>query len=317
MGICKGLVRTAVIVGLAGGAAVLVAGPERVGAILTQTRNSVNCQLDKVIDDPVALREQLRDLEGQYPKRIADVRGDLAELREQVAQLNNDRAVSSRVVELADRDLSTLQPMIQKAEAMTASTSGVYTTNSSYSPTVVRIAFGHEQLDLKQAYSRAEQAEQARAVYSGRVNEIDKDLGYLSEQETRLTDLVTTLETEQAQFQSQLWQLDHQIDAIGRNDRMIKVMQKRQETIEQHSRYRVASLDQLTARFAEIRTKQEAKLQSLGKSSGRMNYEDRARIDLDARTTPKATESGFTRPVTPTVTVIRPEAEATAQPRID
>jgi len=316
MGICKGLVRTAVIVGLAGGAAVLVAGPERVGAILTQTRNTVNGQLDKVIDDPVALREQLRDLEGQYPKRIGDVRGDLAELREQVAQLNRDRAVSARVVELADNDLATLQPMIQKAEAMTASTSGVYTTSSNYSPTLVRIAFGHEQLDLKQAYSRADQAEQVRAVYSGRVGEIDKDLGYLSEQETRLADLVTTLETEQAQFQSQLWQLDHQIDAIGRNDRMINVMQKRQETIEEHSRYRVASLDQLTARFAEIRTKQEAKLQSLGKAHGRLNYEDRAKIELDARTSAKAPTAGFSQAVTPTVTVIRPEGERPAA-RID
>ncbi len=315
MGICKGLVRTAVIVGLAGGAAVLIAGPERLGAILTQTRNSVNCQIDKVIDDPVALREQLRDLEGQYPKRIADVRGDLAELREQVAQLNRDRAVSVRVVELADGDLATLQPMIQKAEAMTQSSSGVY-TSTSYAPPVVRIAFGHEHLDLKQAYTRAEQAEQVRAVYTSRVAEIDKDLGYLSEQESRLADLVTTLETEQAQFQSQLWQLDHQIDAIGRNDRMINVMQKRQETIEEHSRYRVASLDQLTSRFAEIRTRQEAKLQALSKSHGRMNYEDRAKYELDARTTSKAPDAGFSRPVTPTVTVIRPESEK-APARID
>lgn len=315
MGICKGVVRTAVITGLVGGAAVLVAGPERVGAILTQTRNSVNGHIDKAIDDPVALRQQLRDLEGQYPKRIADVRGDLAELREQVAQLNRDRDVSARVVELAEADLSTLQPMIQKAEAMGAANSGVY-TSSSYAPPVVRIAFGHEQLDLKQAYGRAEQAQQVRAVYSARIGEIDKDLGYLSQQEARMADLVATLETEQAQFQSQLWQLDHQIDAIGRNDRMIEVMQKRQETIEEHSRYRVASLDQLTSRFAEIRSKQEAKLQSLSKAHDRMNYEDRAKIELDARNIQKVPTADFGTPARPSVTVIRPEGQRPAA-RID
>ncbi len=316
MGICKGLVRTAVITGLAGGAAVLVAGPERVGAILTQTRNHVNCQLDKAIEDPIALRQQIRDLEGQYPKRIADVRGDLAELREQVAQLNRDREISARVVELAQSDLTTLQPMIQKAEAMGAATSGVY-TSATYSAPVVRISFGHEQMDLKQAYARAEQAQQVLAVYSGRIGEIDKDLGYLSQQETRLADLATTLETEHAQFQSQLWQLDRQIDAIGRNDRLIEVMQKRQETIDEHSRYRVASLDQLTGRFAEIRTKQEAKLQTLGKHSETVNYERRAQTELDARNAQKpAPTADFSRQVKPNVIEIRPDSPASAA-RID
>lgn len=311
MGICKGLVRTAVITGLVGGAAVLVAGPERVGAIVTQTREKVNSHLDKCIDDPIALRQQIRELEGQYPKRIAEVRGDLAELHEQVAQLNRDRDVSVRVVELADADLTTLTPMIQKAESMAAQNTGVYTGTSVGAP-IVRISFNNESLDLKQAYGRAEQAQQVRGVYAQRVSEIDKDLGYLSQQEARLTELATTLETEHAQFQSQLWQLDRQIDAIGRNDRLIEVMQKRQETIDEHSRYRVASLDQLTSHFAEIRTKQEAKLQTLGKHTETENYENMAKRQLDARNLQKPGAVEFSRPVKPTIIEIRPESEGPA-----
>lgn len=325
MGLCKGLVRYSVIAGLVGGAAVLVAGPERVSALIHQTRDKVNEQIDKAIDDPVALRQQLHDLEGQYPAKISDVRGDLAQLKEQVAQLQRDREISARVVELAQADLATLQPMLTKAEATMSQTAGVFTSSNAVVPSV-RIVLNNESLDVKEAYARAERMQQVTGVYSARVNDIDRDLGYLAQQEQRLSDLVTTLETERQSFQSQMWALDRQIDAISRNDRIIDVMEKRQESIEEHSRYRVASLDQLTARFAEIRSRQEAQLESLGSAKATMNYERRAQIEMDAR---KATVGPMplpSRPGRPQVIEIRPDsttgagATNTAQPvahRID
>lgn len=309
MGFTKCLVRYSVIAGLVGGAAVLVAGPERVGAILTQTREKVNAQLDKAIEDPIALRQQLRDLEGQYPGRISEVRGDLAELREQVSQLKRDRDISSRVVDLAQGDLGALQPLITKAEAALSDASGVYASTMSVAP-VVRIAFNNESLDVSEAYSRAERMQQVIGVYGAKVTDIDRDLGYLADQEQRLSDLTAQLETEHAQFTSQLWALDRQIDSIGRNDRLIDMMEKRQATINEHSRYRVNSLDQLQARFAEIRTKQEAKLASLGKAKEQMNYETKAKIDLDARNVIHGPAlPSFNKPK-PNVIEIRPDSDA-------
>jgi hypothetical protein len=58
-------------------------------------------------------------------------------------------------------------------------------------------------------------------------------------------------------------------------------MQKRQATIENHSRYRAASLDQVTARFADIRAKQEAKLQAFSQTSDCQNYENAAKYLLE------------------------------------
>lgn len=324
MGLCKGLVRYSVIAGLVGGAAVLVAGPERVSALIHQTRDKVNQQIDKAIDDPVALRQQLHDLEGQYPAKISDVRGDLAQLKEQVSQLQRDREVSARVVDLAQGDLATLQPMLARAEATVSQASGVYASTNASAP-IVRVVFNNETLDVKEAYARAERMQQVTAVYSGRVTDIDRDLGYLGTQEQRLSELLTTLETERQSFQSQMWALDRQIDAISRNDRIIDVMEKRQESIEEHSRYRVASLDQLTARFAEIRSKQEAQLQSLGTSGSTMNYEQRAKIEMDARKASVGPVQITPRPARPQVIEIRPENTSagvtnTAQPvshRID
>ena len=122
-GIARNIVRIAVISGAVGalgvGAATLVAGPDRVGAFFTQTRSCINAKIDEQITDPVALRAQLRDLQSQYPERIGQVRSDLAQLREQRAQLERDMAVSNRVVDLADQDSEKLTMALEHAQSAT------------------------------------------------------------------------------------------------------------------------------------------------------------------------------------------------------
>src|SRR5258705_7935284 len=84
--VIKHVIRTSVIGGLVLGAAVAIAGPDRIGALFHQTRDVINRKIDKNITDPLALRIHLRDLRAQYPQRIADVKGHLAELREREGQ---------------------------------------------------------------------------------------------------------------------------------------------------------------------------------------------------------------------------------------
>src|SRR5215471_11066205 len=110
----RNLVRFGVIAGLVGGTALVIATPDRIGALFTQTQNHINSAIDKHIEDPVALRAQMKKLEGEYPSRIAEVQGDLAELREQKSQLQRELAVSDRVVSLAQGDLEQLQGMIAR-----------------------------------------------------------------------------------------------------------------------------------------------------------------------------------------------------------
>lgn len=267
----KCVVRWAVITGLVGGAAVVIAGPERVCALVTQTRSKINAGLDKAIDDPVALRAQLKSLEGQYPQRIAEVRGDLAELQAQVGQLNRDLQISDRVVALADQDLTRLQTQLTKAEQLQDGT------------TLVQLQFDGERLDMKEARVKAAKIQQVRNAYASKAADIHRDLGYLSQQESRLSTLANQLESEHAEYQTQMWQLDRQVDAIARNGRMISMMEKRQATIDEQSRYKANSLDQLNSRMADIRARQEAELETLGRGQTQTDYEDRAKLDLDVR----------------------------------
>jgi len=304
----KHLVRYAVIAGLVGGTAALVAGPHRLHALFHQAQSSINTCIDKNIDDPIALRGQMKQLEGEYPQRIAEVRGDLAELREQAAQLKRELAVSERVVALANNDLDQMQTLITKAES--AQSSIQLASDSGFSrPQIIRVVFNGEPLDLKDAYGKANKIQQIRGAYSNRVTEINRDMGYLSQQETRLAQLASQLDTEHQDFQAQMWQMDRQVDTISRNDRLIAMMEKRQRTLDEQGRYTAGSLDQLAARFADIRAKQEAKLDGLGQSSNSINYEDRAKFDLDARKQWTADElDRVERPLSPGVIEITPDS---------
>jgi peptidoglycan hydrolase CwlO-like protein len=273
MPIVRTVVRAGVITAVVGGAALVVAGPDRAFAVFHQTRSKMNTAIDARVTDPVALRAQLKDLESQYPKRIADVRGDLAELNEQLSQLERELEVSRKVVHMADADLDQMQDVLARAEEARAEAAGH----------VIRVRFDDNRpMSLDDAYSKANRVSQVRSAYATRAADIERDLGYLGQQKERLDTLLAELETERADFQTQLWQLDRQVDAIARNDRMIELMQKREATIENQSRYRAASLDQVTGRLADIRAKQESKLQMYSQSTDVKNYENAAKYLLDS-----------------------------------
>lgn len=272
MPIVKTVVRAGVITAVVGGAVLVVAGPDRAFAVFHQTRAKVNSAIDSKVTDPVALRAQLRDLEGQYPKRIADVRGDLAELNEQITQLERQLSVNRKAVQMADADLDQMEGVLARAEEARTEAAGH----------IIRVRFADTRpMSLEDAYGRANRISQARSAFATQAADIERDLGYLEQQHERLTALLDQLETERAEFQTQLWQLDRQVDAIARNDRMIELMQKREATIENQSRYRAASLDQVTSRLADIRAKQESQLQMFGQSTDIKNYENAAKYLLD------------------------------------
>lgn len=294
-GFVKGIVRVGVITALAGGAAAVVAEtarPGSVAAIFGQAKTSVASVIDNNIDDPVALRAQLRALEAEYPKKIAEVRADLNEVEEQLGQLDRERAVSEKVVALAAEDLAVLDDGIEQARNVQANNRGA----------IIRISFDNRALDIEDAYSRRSQIEQTRQTYAVRASEIQTELGYLTNQRDQLAALLTKLETERGEFQAQLFQLDAQIDSISRNERMISMMEDRQKTIDEHSRYRAHSLDQLQTRLARVRGEQQSKLASIASREQTQSYAEQAEwllqkeSQLEAFTIKPRTPASFDRP---------------------
>lgn len=273
--ICKSAVRgvavLGVVAGLAAGGTMLIAGPDRAKAIFTEVHEEVLEHIDRSIDDPTAMRQQLMDLEKEYPKRIRAVRSDLAELREQIRQLEHEEKVSAKVVALADQDLTELEPLLAQARDARAELGNTQ---------LVSIRWGGGVLEFDRAVARANQIKQTRSLYSGRAADAAHDLNYMRQQAQRLEDLAIQLETERAEFQAQIKLLERQVDAIARNERLIELLDERNQTIEDCSRFEAISLDHLTDRLAEVRSRQEAELDLLANAQKTMDYEERAMSEL-------------------------------------
>jgi chromosome segregation ATPase len=259
-----GMVTTGVLTG----GALLIAGPQRAKAVIHKVKGDLLSEIDSRIDDPTALRGQLEDLEREYPARIKQVRTDLAEINEQIRQLRREQGICERVVAMADTDLSELEPKIREAAAVQASNG--HTRAGA-------IALDDRVYSFERAAGKANQIRHTRVAYSNRAADAAHDLTYLDQQAVRLQELLVQLENERAQFQAQIWQLSRQVDAIARNERLIELVEKRNRTIEECSRYDAISLDQITSRLSEIRSRQEAELDLLASARAEIDYEERAR----------------------------------------
>ena len=274
----KGAVRFGVLAALAGGAAAIVAEaarPGSVGAIMHQASGTIGSVIDSNIDDPAAMRAQIKRLQAEYPEKISEVRADLNEVRDQMGQLERERDVSSKVVQLTASDLNLIETGIQRAQAAQASNQGA----------IVRISFNESRMSANEALSRRSDIAQTKAVYQGRIAEVETELGFLADQEAQLADLLVRLETEQAEFEAQLFQLDAQIDSIARNDRLIEMMEDRQETIDEHNRYQAHSLDQIRGRLDRVRVEQHAQLAQFSRNDKAKDYVAEAGYLVDQENT--------------------------------
>ena len=258
------------LIGAAGlGALAFIVGPDRLAAGFDQARSHVQTLAEDLVEDPVALRRQLAGLAEKYPDRIAEVRAELAEIDRQVSKLEEDKEVARRVVAMTTDDLAGIRVAVLEAGS----------THSETHPVSIRV--GGRQVDVDGARQEARRIGAIRATYQDRLATDETQLEFLSTQRDRLGEILTKLEEEHGRYQAKLWQLDRQIDAIARNDRLIEMTKEQQAILADYDKFsEVGSLDQLESKLAELRTIQEAQLQTLATRSGHDDYEADAREAL-------------------------------------
>ncbi|MBC8309796.1 MAG: hypothetical protein H8E83_04685 [Planctomycetes bacterium] len=262
------IVRWGIIGGLVIGGITILVGPQRVMACIDQLRQEANTVVEGLVDDPVALRRQLDDLAKQYPSRIADIRGEIARLEQQLEQFKRDENIAIRVVELTTTDLDVLRTLVEDAEAV---------SSSNGTPS---IRFEGIRYDLESAYTEGRRIRSVRANYEDRLASDRRQMELLHEQHDRLMDVLENIEHEHETYRAQLWQLDREIDAIERNDHIIAMVEQQQETLSGFDRLGTAgNLDQVRSRLAEIRAVQEGTILALTDTGAVSDYETRARFD--------------------------------------
>jgi chromosome segregation ATPase len=257
-----------VLLGMAGAGAYALMGKHRTRAVVNEIQDNLLESIDAHLDNPSLMRSQLRELEREYPERIAQVQGDLAEIRSEIRQLEQEVAVSERVVTLAERDLERLGTQVASQVPTTAGAQ------------LVSVRLDGEVYSPDSAHTQIQRVRATRTAYAGRATDARRDLGYLEKQAVRMEELLAKLRGEQTEFRAQVVGLNRQIDAIGRNDRLLELLEKRNKTIEECSRYEATSLDQITARLDQIKGKQEAALDLFASEESATDYEEEARQQL-------------------------------------
>lgn len=274
MNITRGILRWGLIGGLALGGAVLFLGPERVVGGLHHVRVTMQNTVDNMVDDPIALRRQLQQLSEEYPDRIAEVRGEMAEVERQIDEINRDTDIATRVVAMTTEDLTQLKALVTRAES----------ARDNGEARAIAIRFDSVRYTYDQALNEARRINDVRLAYQDRLATDNQQLQFLSEQHVRLSEILDNLESEFSTFQNQLWQIDRQIDAIERNERLIELTKRQEETLAGYNKFeKVGNLKQIQSKLAQLRTEQEAQLESLRNYGGvSRNYEKQARFDIDS-----------------------------------
>lgn len=270
--ITRSVLRWGLIGGLALGGLTLMVGPGPVAAGFAQMRAKARGLADRVVDDPVALRHQLQQLADEYPDRIAEVRGEMAEVEHQITELDRDVEIATRVVAYTSEDLNVLKERLARAEAEAAST---------VRPVFIR--FEGVRFDIDEARNEALRIGNVRRSYQDRLASDRNQQKLLAEQRSHLVEILAKLEDDFSQYQSQLWNLDRQIEALERNERVIELVEQQQETLASYDRFtKVGNLKQIEGRLAQLRQEQEAQLEYLRNRGFQDDYESKARIDLDS-----------------------------------
>lgn len=270
MTICKTIVRWTLIGGLAVGGVTLLVGPQRVASAFGTIQMQAGALVDEYIDveEAQALRSRLHELAGAYPDRIAEIRGEVARVETQLTQFAHDADVARRVVIMTGSDLEQLAMKVQSAEH-----GGFHN---------VSLVTGDEGVNLDVAYREGRRIKGIRETYQERLVSDQRQVGMLETQRGRLVTLLDQIEQEFANYQAQVWQLDRQIDAIQRNDRLIALTESQQATLRAfESPGDAEGIRAIETRLAELQAVQEGTLQALNEQGRQTDYEHRAQVSLN------------------------------------
>jgi chromosome segregation ATPase len=267
--ISRFVLRGALIGGLALGGLALFS-PLTAKNFVHTVKDNAQAVADNFIDDPQALRRQLARLSEEYPDRIAEVKSEVIAVTNQLGDLEKDIQVAQHVVARTTDDLQDLEVLVTRAQDAQSS-----------SARQVSLRFRGVTFDVEEAMSEAHNINNIRQSYKSRLANDQHQVEFLSEQKARLTEILDKLETDYNTYQTQLWALDRQIDAIERNERLIELTEQQQATLQQYEKFgKIGNLKQLESRLAELRTLQESQLESLKKQRLHLDYEEQAMYEM-------------------------------------
>lgn len=256
---------------LIAGTAVLVGGSllgkDRVHNLFSTVHEQFVANVDELINEEVRLKREIEKLQDEYPQQLAELRAQLNEVNAAVREIESEVALGRQVMDLAAADLEALEPEVAAV--------------------AVRSEPG-----AKVLHQRVARIRQTRDSYASRVERGVQELDVLHSERRRIANELSSLEAEAAEFQAQLAQLEREVESIKRGEELLEIARKRRASEENRLTNRATNaLDRLQGALSQRRAEQAEQLQQLQVEELHLEYENRARFELEGES--EAANSGL------------------------
>jgi chromosome segregation ATPase len=242
-----------------------VIGKTRVQNAYYSVRDHLRANVDELVDTRRALRREIRDLQEEYPERIADLRTQLREVERDLAACEADQRLAREVVTLCRNDVAVL-------EAKLAGTEGE--GGSSW------VEFRSERLRADEAVLRAGRIADTETTYLARLDDLERESEFLRKERGLLRAEVAETEREYRDFQAEVGTMLREIDALKRKEKLVKMAERRGEENDDVFAARASSLAALRDRIARRKTELDERLAAFRTVRPDGEYEARARLRL-------------------------------------
>ncbi|RIK61884.1 MAG: hypothetical protein DCC64_12000 [Planctomycetota bacterium] len=264
---CK-FFKTIFIVGLVGlgtlGVAVAVLGKHRARDAVRSLQKMAQSEVDELIRRQNDMKEQLAALRDQYPKQVAALRAQQAEVDQQVKQLEKEAQRCTDIIALCDEDISTLTRQRKAAAQSQAGTAAISFRGGRYS--------------LTEAETLTVRIHSTREMYARRLAEIGTEREVLASEKAQLASELELVTAEQQEFEAEYQSLVREIDRLKRNQELIELAERR--TGQGYCRHgeSMETLSKVRSALDKARTEQEERMKSARIAPRQNDYETRARL---------------------------------------
>ncbi len=258
---CK-LFKAVFIVGLVGlgtfGIACAVLGKQRAHDTIKSLQKMAQGEADELIRKQNDMKEQLAKLREQYPKQVATLRAQQADIDEQAKQLEKEAAKCADILALCDADLNEISAARKRSNA------SITFRGSKYSPAdadslVVRIS-------------------KTREIYATRQSDIKVERETLETEKAQIAQELELVRAEQEEFEAQYQALVREIDRVKRNQELLNSAQSRKGYCGNRHEESMETLSQLKSALTKARMEQDERMKSLKITPRQQDYETRAKV---------------------------------------
>lgn len=259
----KRFFKTVVIVGLCTvgvvAAAHVVLGKERARDAAATLQRMAQGEVDQLIARHTDLKAELDKLRDDYPRQIAALRSQLRQIEARLEEIEREATQAADIMRLCEEDISYLEDGVQLA----ADHGSVEHRGSRYSRT-----------DAGRLLARITQT---RELYSAKAQAVSDEREQLNAEAARVTADLASIEAEQAEFETQYTGLLREIETLKRNEKALKLAEKRRCKGEGRHQEAMQTLGQVKEALQRARIEQEERIKAHRPAPRELDYEARAR----------------------------------------